>query len=527
MTSLSLFDANGSFGKPCRAEPEYQTAADYLAHLDRLGVQHGLVFHVEGREFHPTTGNRKLFAEIDATPGAKERLVPALAIGVQLLYEPGAIEELKSAMKSRGVRALRVFPTMLQHTLWQLEPVIDALVPFKPVLFLDSREGFSPADLIALADRFPEVPMVHMQGMWGSLPTMFDLLRRCPNIFIETSWIHTRGSIERMAREFGAERLLFGLGFRSHAGGSIAELAGLDLDDATKHLIAHGNLERLLGVSPTTSNSPKKRTPLFQRLLDGQPLGVDLVDSHGHMGPLGRWLVGDAEWKDQIPDTVRRMDKIGMRTMIISGTHALFGDTLEGNRILEQQLAGHGERFKGYFVFNPFYVHELTPHLDEFFARPFWAGFKVHTSAWRVPVTDPRFEPMFAYANQHRLPILFHTWEGPYDTPAMFKEIVKRHPDAIFLMGHSGGGTSARIEAEQLAAENPNVYLEWCGSFTTPRLYEETLRKVGPDRILFGTDGILHSFAWELGRFLSLDLPQDQLLPALGQNMCRILALRR
>lgn len=522
-----LFDANGRFGCPATAQPEFRTAADYLAHLDRLGVQRGLVFHVEGREFHPTTGNRKLIAEINATPRAKERLVPAFTIGAQMLYEPGAMEELKSAMKANGVRALRLFPAMLQHTLGQVEPVIEALLPFKPVLFLDSREGVPAADLVALATKFPSVPMVHMQGMWGSLPTMIDFLRRCPNILIEISWTHTRGSIGLMAREFGAERLLFGLGFRSHHGASVAEMANLELDDKSKHLVAHGNLERLLGLAPLKSAAPQPKGSLYRRLLDGQPFEVDMVDAHGHMGPLGRWVVGDGEWSEQIPDTIRRMDKIGMRTMIISGTHALFGEPLEGNRILEKELGGHGERFRGYLVFNPFYDEELKPTFDDFFSRSFFIGFKIHTSVWRLPVTDPRFEPVFEYANQHRLPILFHTWDGPWDTPSLFKDIVKRHPDAIFLMGHTGGGSGGRVEAEQLALENPNVYLEWCGSFTTPLMYEETLRKVGTDRVLFGTDGILHSFPWELGRLLSMDVPEDLILPTLGANMRRVLSLRR
>lgn len=527
ITQLPLFDANGSFGKPCRTEPEYPTAAAYLTHLDRLGVQRGLVYSVEGSEFHPATGNRKLLAELDATPGAHERLAPALVIGMQMRHEAGAMEELKAMMRTRRIRALRAFPTRMRHTLGQLEPVIEELAAFEPTLFLDSREGVPAHDLLAFANRFPSVPMVYMQGMWGNLPIMFDLLRRCPNIVIETSWIHSRNSIELMAREFGAKRLIFGLGYRSHAGASIAELAHLDLDPAGVRLLAHENLERLLGLRPGASEERKPAAPLFQRLLEGRPIELDLVDAHGHMGPLGRWLQGDAEWEEQIPDAVRRMDKIGIKTMIVSGLHAIFSDPLEGNRLLEARLAGYGERFRGYFVFNPCYADELVSHFDEFFAHPFWVGFKVHTSGWCLPVTDPRFEPMFAYANRRRLPILFHTWDGPYDTPSMFTKIVKRHPEAIFIMGHSGGGTNARIQAEQLAAENPNVFLEWCGSFTTPRLYEGTLRRVGADRVLFGTDGMLHSFAWELGRFLSLDLPEAQLRPALGPNMRRILALRR
>jgi hypothetical protein len=45
--------------------------------------------------------------------------------------------------------------------------------------------------------------------------------------------------------------------------------------------------------------------------------------------------------------------------------------------------------------------------------------------------------------------------------------------------------------------------------------------------MLFGTDGMLHNPVWELGRLLSLDLPEAQIRPMLGETMQGILARRR
>jgi hypothetical protein len=36
-----------------------------------------------------------------------------------------------------------------------------------------------------------------------------------------------------------------------------------------------------------------------------------------------------------------------------------------------------------------------------------------------------------------------------------------------------------------------------------------------------------HDFDWELGRLLSLDVPDSKLIPILGQNMQRVLARRQ
>jgi len=181
----------------------------------------------------------------------------------------------------------------------------------------------------------------------------------------------------------------------------------------------------------------------------------------------------------------------------------------------------------GYVGFNPIYADELTPKFDDYFASSFFKGFKTLCDYWRIAITDPRFTPMWVYANRHHLPILSHTWESVFDSPAMFKDLVKRYPNVSFLLGHSGGGDDARREAESLAQKHPNVYLEWCGSFCSTILWEETFVKVDPRQVVFGTDAMAHDFNWELARLLSLNVPDKILLPILAGNMRRILAARK
>jgi predicted TIM-barrel fold metal-dependent hydrolase len=220
------------------------------------------------------------------------------------------------------------------------------------------------------------------------------------------------------------------------------------------------------------------------------------------------------------------MDRVGIRTFIVSGMQALLGAAVEGNALLESVLRPHADRISGYFTFNPFYAAELVSRFDACFAGPVFVGFKTLCDYWRVKITDARFTPMWQYASRHRLPVLSHTWGGPNDTPALFNDLARRYPRIPFLLGHSGGGADGRSEAEALARECPNVYLEWCGSFCNACSWEETLRTVDPRQVVFGSDAMAHAFDWELGRLLSLDVPDDVLLPILGGNMRRILAQR-
>jgi len=153
-------------------------------------------------------------------------------------------------------------------------------------------------------------------------------------------------------------------------------------------------------------------------------------------------------------------------------------------------------------------------------------SFKILCSYWRIPCTDKGFKPMWEYAQQHRLPVLMHTWSDPFNSPAMFRDLLREYPDVSFLFGHSGGVDAGRREMEELAVEHPNAYMEWCGSFCSTILWEETLRKVPPRQIVFGSDAMPHSLVWELGRLLSIEVPDPVIQPLLGGNMRRILGRR-
>jgi len=322
---------------------------------------------------------------------------------------------------------------------------------------------------------------------------------------------------------------LFGTGYKSHGGAAIAQLAMADISEKERQLVMHGNLERLLGLKPDAkaeiARSEKPADSLWGRYLSGKKLGIDIVDAHFHLGPSGGYVLKEQSELGQVKCALKTMDSLGIQTVLASGMQAIMGEAVEGNNLLEKALLPNSDRIKGYLGFNPFYADKLIRNFDRYFAGSFFVGFKTLCSYWGVKINDPRFKPMWSYANQHRLPILNHTW-GKDDIDQL-ETVVKKYPNAYFLIGHSGGRGEGREAAESLAQENQNVYLEWCGSFCSPVTWEKTLLNVNPRQVLFGTDAMVHDINWELGRLLSLDVPDKILIPILGQNMLRILAQRR
>jgi len=523
----ALFDVNGIAGKPCQGKTDFPSVRDRLDEMDRLGVSRALLWDSGAVQNHALSSNRALLDEVARTPGAAGRIFPALTLSSLTLYESKGMKTLLEQFDAVPCRALRFANAMGRLTLMQCAPVVRRLLARKPFIILRHDQASAP-DILEFTKTFPSVPLILTEAMWPQQVILFDLMRRRPNILCDLSWMHTFATIELMVEHFGADRLVFGLGSKAHNGAAITALARAEVTAAQRRQIAHGTLDRLTGLDRTPAVTCRwTANTLWPRFLAGAPLEVDVVDAHAHLGPSSGYVMKDQEERGQLRSALRAMDRVGVRTCIFSGMQALMGAPAEGNALLERLLQPHAERTSGYFVFNPHYADELAPLLEAAFDGPVFAGFKTLCDYWRVPITDKRFTPMWQFANRHRLPVLSHTWDGPFDSPALFRDLVRRYPDIPFLLGHSGGGTSGRLEAEALAQEYPNVFLEWCGSFCTPRAWDETLRLVGPARVVFGTDAMAHAFDWEMGRLLSLDAPDEVLVPILGANMRAILARRR
>ena len=271
------------------------------------------------------------------------------------------------------------------------------------------------------------------------------------------------------------ERLIFGAGYKSNNGASIASLSHAEISPVHAQAIAHGNLERLLRIeSPLSGSRPVVGDRLWHRLLRRERLGPKIIDAHAHLSRTPTGWDDRTDFDAHARHALRYMDGMGVDTMlmadtVIEGNVDLQG-SLGGKTYTEEHLSQYGARFRGYFcglAFKPEYADKLVPRLDQFFSRPYYVGFKMLNDYWHIPVTDPCFVPMWEYADAHRLPILVHTWESVYNAPKMLKDIAPRYPNATFLLGHSG--SKDRPDAEKLAQNNPNVFLEWCGSFVNPR----------------------------------------------------------
>jgi predicted TIM-barrel fold metal-dependent hydrolase len=194
---------------------------------------------------------------------AAVRSCPELLIGVasvDLARPMDAVRELRRAVKTLGMRALRILPW-----LWNLPPndrryyplyaeCIELQIPFclqvghtGPLMPSEPGRPIPYLDTVAL--EFPELIIVggHIGYPWTD--EMIALATKYPNVYIDTSAYKPRrypAALREYMKAHGRKKVLFGSNFPMLSPGEcLAELDTLGLDDEARRLFLGDNARRV------------------------------------------------------------------------------------------------------------------------------------------------------------------------------------------------------------------------------------------------------------------------------------------
>lgn len=151
----------------------------------------------------------------------------------------------------------------------------------------------------------------------------------------------------------------------------------------------------------------------------------------------------------------------------------------------------------------------INPHRDEksYFAevercvKMGFLGLKIHPQGHACLIHTKDAEKVFIAARKFNLPVIIHTGLGvPYTLPSLVIPRAKQYSDIKIILAHAGAYIYS-AEAIVTAEECPNVYLEtsWC----SPHRIKEFVEKLGPDRVMFGSD-LPVNITTELAKYRSI-----------------------
>jgi len=239
-----------------------------------------------------------------------------------------------------------------------------------------------------------------------------------------------------------------------------------------------------------------------------------IIDCHCHAGK-GDGLTGPWDTAAPLEQYMLRAARAGItRTVLLAAFHS---DYAEANRKVARIVASRPDRFYGFAFVNADRdrgrVYKMVRVAVE---RYGFVGIKVHRHDSRI--TREVCEVARAYA----LPVLYDVM----GEVSIAELLAQEYPDVSFIIPHLGSFSDdwrAQVGLIDHLARHPNVHADTSGVRRFDLLVE-AVRRAGPEKLLFGSDGPWLHPAVELAKILELRLrPGDERL-VLGGNFLRLIS---
>jgi predicted TIM-barrel fold metal-dependent hydrolase len=233
-----------------------------------------------------------------------------------------------------------------------------------------------------------------------------------------------------------------------------------------------------------------------------------IVDSHVHMGRQGAESVGAV---------LQLLDNCGIDKAVVFPCFDLKPD----NFGLVKQIQDKRGRLIPFAWLNPHLGREAVEELRCLHRNYDVKGIKLHPLLHAFFPESDIIDPLMKEADNCGLPVLFHSGHGPFSLPWQIGRVAERYPNTIVIMDHMGLQLGYADEAINLAERYPNLML---GTAAQPSHWtlKEAIDRLGPRRIIYGSDAPYIHPAVELCRIDVLDISDEDKTKIVGGNILRI-----
>lgn len=117
-------------------------------------------------------------------------------------------------------------------------------------------------------------------------------------------------------------------------------------------------------------------------------------------------------------------------------------------------------------------------------------GIKIHPNNTGIDLDSDHNQPIFAFAQEHRIPVAIHSYPNTEnDRSAAYRivNVLEEYPDLTVIVSHMGAHQWEQLLPTRAYVDISAILPDYVRTYGTPKT-NEILRKFGADRLIFATD---------------------------------------
>ncbi|MBP3634299.1 MAG: hypothetical protein J6J43_06975 [Oscillospiraceae bacterium] len=244
---LRFIDARCMLGNRCIIrEGDPNTKEDILELMDRCHIEKAVVYHAMAKESELPGGNMALVEETKDN----DRFIRQWCALPSYFGEYLSAEDFFAAMKEHHVTSMRLLPKTCGYSLRPhvIGKLMDLAAQCRMPVFISLFEELTSDEVYDLCKAYPDVNFVVGNTGYRENRRLGPAVEQCDNLYLGTGNYVAHCGVELFCKYYGAERLVFDTGLPTGSATAAVSLIGYaEISREEKELIAHGNIERLLG----------------------------------------------------------------------------------------------------------------------------------------------------------------------------------------------------------------------------------------------------------------------------------------
>ncbi len=220
---------------------------------------------------------------------------------------------------------------------------------------------------------------------------------------------------------------------------------------------------------------------------------------------------------------VQRMDEAGIDVGVVM-TIVDWPEVNEGAlELVRDACATYPGRLHAFARIHPWYGDRAVEGLERAISEYGFKGLKLHPVTTIDHPASKTTARLVRRAAELGIPTLFHCGDEPLTTPLAVAAAAEACPEATVILGHMGGYHHVG-EAIEVAQRVPNLVLE-TSAMPYPAKIREAVERLGPERVIYGSDGPVCSPRIEVEKVRLAGLEPEAESLVLGETAKRLLGL--